>query len=1237
MATIDFSYDFTGHTHGDYRPPEVATDGGTWKYFSNGLFAQISNGTNALLLSANTAGEPIIASFRASDNDNTKPAVIRKEIDADNYIEFRWRASDGQCAVSRYNGGVSQNYATQDTSSQGSNYIAKMEMRPNGTSIEMYLDDALIFTEVDEALANSLVNKLTVLNNNYALTYAEFSYDSEVAKLPAPPLDLPYTIAGRRSQVVKHGKIFGNISSNDEDRELWNQQYSTENIAGWNTTEFPNNTKKYPVYMVSGSDHAGGLGGIQLRVYEERGLYDLRDADSWHEWQDISNLPEFAHITKKTNPIFRDSVDTQTETPTIVFKDGVAFLFYHCTDVNVPNTGVRQATKYATSTNGIDFVEQGILDLELDADYIEGDGHDGYFYPGENKIYEIPYAYIGTKLNGGGDDTSGSSAVIQVSNDLVNWERYAVYGKNKGFLEKDYPLDDGFYYRYSRIFDLKKEGPYYRATMGRKNGGSGGQASNNTMVEILVNKDLNPVSKPEILLEPTAGTFDELQVGGLSEITYHGVRYGFYITRTPEVTSEIGVCTIEEVSHDWEIGEPLTDRTEVLSLETGDSTPVTAGITYNQSVAYKSEAGYNYTSLTLPLNGDVATAIADTGIRPIDHDYIDIIFENIGKDSSHGENEDQDDIELYFGVTDDLDNPTNQMAYYWSEPSKFSSTADRSRPMRFQQLPSGTDYVLSNYYGNTDDWKQYGNQGEESAQAKHVVGFRLQTSELRTFILEGISEEETFGMGGVDQYATLYPFIKARLVTPQAADTSVSFMNIKIVTYSADKVVVPDAPVMSSSNVTATGLTLAASAVTGATGYKYYAGESVNETGVFDDLNPETDYIVYARASDANGDSEPSNIATITTLADENDTKPTAVITAPSAVETGTQVQVTGVNSSDEETPLTVYAWTLTVPAGSSATLDDRFIVDPVFTPDIDGTYSLSLVVTDSTDNPSAPVTKDIVADTAYVNQKPVIDTFTGPQTASAGNLSEYVVTANDPENDSLSYEFTIDSTGPAVTLDINGNECSFTAVQNATEYSVTITVRAYDGELYSDPVSITNVVEAFIEQPPETVPAPIAIITGPETVEAGKDVTLKAYVIGDANEYTYEWILEDGGVQLIPNGNELSFTAPINQIASMVKVGVIARAGELVSEKATFTTQVDAEPEKSTLRIKVAGLDIGLRDITLFKLSNPTEPLFKGEVLVSKNRVNATVYAPKGTTLIGWHVGTNAPFTTTCIYGVTE
>lgn len=272
----------------------------------------------------------------------------------------------------------------------------------------------------------------------------------------------------------------------------------------------------------------------------------------------------------------------------------------------------------------------------------------------------------------------------------------------------------------------------------------------------------------------------------------------------------------------------------------------------------------------------------------------------------------------------------------------------------------------------------------------------------------------------------------------------------------------------------------------------------------------------------------------------------------------------------------------------------------------------------------------------ALVNTKPVINSFTGPQTASAGTLSEYVVTASDSENDTLTFEYTVTSTGPNIALTENGDECSFTALQNASEYSVTISVRAFDGELYSDPVSITNVIEPEIEEP-IPAPAPIVIITGPETVEAGKDVTLKAYVIGEPEQYTFNWSVEQGDVQTTSHGKELTFTAPIAQAANQIEIGVVASTSESISEKATFTVQVAAEPEKSTLRIKVAGLKIGLRDITLYALSNPLEPLFEGEVLVSKNRVTATVYAPKGTKLIGWHLGDDAPYTSTCIYGITE
>ena len=169
-----------------------------------------------------------------------------------------------------------------------------------------------------------------------------------------------------------------------------------------------------------------------------------------------------------------------------------------------------------------------------------------------------------------------------------------------------------------------------------------------------------------------------------------------------------------------------------------------------------------------------------------------------------------------------------------------------------------------------------------------------------------------------------------------------SLGGIKAYSYTDNAIAVPDSPTLTTAR-TADSVTLTASNVAGATGYKYFLDGKEQDNGVFTVLEAETEYTVYARASNALGDSAPSTISTVTT---------------------------------------------------TSAT---------------------------------------------PVNTKPAINSFTGPQTASAGNLSEYVVTATDPENDSLSYEFTVDSTGPAVTLDTNGNECSFTAVQNATEYNVTI------------------------------------------------------------------------------------------------------------------------------------------------------------------------------------------------------
>lgn len=83
---------------------------------------------------------------------------------------------------------------------------------------------------------------------------------------------------------------------------------------------------------------------------------------------------------------------------------------------------------------------------------------------------------------------------------------------------------------------------------------------------------------------------------------------------------------------------------------------------------------------------------------------------------------------------------------------------------------------------------------------------------------------------------------------------------------------------------------------------------------------------------------------------------PTPTNQAPSAdagadltVSVGYAIGVDGSGSTDPDGDALSYAWTLTAPSGSSATLDDAADAAPSFLPDVEGAYALSLTVNDGT------------------------------------------------------------------------------------------------------------------------------------------------------------------------------------------------------------------------------------------------------------------------------------------------
>jgi hypothetical protein len=75
-------------------------------------------------------------------------------------------------------------------------------------------------------------------------------------------------------------------------------------------------------------------------------------------------------------------------------------------------------------------------------------------------------------------------------------------------------------------------------------------------------------------------------------------------------------------------------------------------------------------------------------------------------------------------------------------------------------------------------------------------------------------------------------------------------------------------------------------------------------------------------------------------------------------------VGIDGTTSSDPEGDPLAFAWTLTAPTGSVAAIDDPTAQNALFVPDVRGTYTVTLVVADSIDQESAPVsvTIDVLA-----------------------------------------------------------------------------------------------------------------------------------------------------------------------------------------------------------------------------------------------------------------------------------
>ena len=170
---------------------------------------------------------------------------------------------------------------------------------------------------------------------------------------------------------------------------------------------------------------------------------------------------------------------------------------------------------------------------------------------------------------------------------------------------------------------------------------------------------------------------------------------------------------------------------------------------------------------------------------------------------------------------------------------------------------------------------------------------------------------------------------------------------------------------------------------------------------------------------------------------------PIAIATVPAFVsDPGTKVTLMGDGSYELDGDPLTYAWSITArPAGSAASITNPTSVDASITPDLNGTYGIKLVVTDTTTGAAAVSTATIQVG-AYLP----VAVIAQPQASVllGGTVTDTAASSYDPQALPLTFDWEIDAAPAGSTATINGSNTtanvSFTPDMAGT-YTLTVTV----------------------------------------------------------------------------------------------------------------------------------------------------------------------------------------------------
>ena len=238
-------------------------------------------------------------------------------------------------------------------------------------------------------------------------------------------------------------------------------------------------------------------------------------------------------------------------------------------------------------------------------------------------------------------------------------------------------------------------------------------------------------------------------------------------------------------------------------------------------------------------------------------------------------------------------------------------------------------------------------------------------------------------------------------------------------------------------------------------------------------------------------------------------------------------------------------------------------ILEPTYTYSQQGTYTVTLTITDS----DGAATQDILTVTVN-NAAPTITEITGDTNINEGDTANFSAIANDPGNDTLTYTWDFgDGSQPAIGENVNHQ---FT--DNGT-YNVTLNVEDADGGITTETltVEVNNVAPVITE------------IVGGTDIKQGETASFSATVNDPGNDtLTYNWDFGDGSEVATGETVEHTFTEAGNYTVTLsVTDSDGASSQQTLFVSALATTPLYAIRTEKQIRINNGGdLDGNPQDI---------------------------------------------------------